>query len=112
MNASGRVAVTVGSFWRSEPAAALRGFAKRRSPALSWRSLSSWNAASGKKLPYDPVNDFAPIGAIGSTPLVVVVPKDSPIKTLRELVELLEDLEVKLAGTSTILRKTRGPLVP
>lgn len=29
--------------------------------------------------------------------------------TLRELVELLEDLEVKLAGTSTILRKTRGP---
>ncbi len=29
--------------------------------------------------------------------------------TLRELVELLEDLEVKLAGTSTVLRKTRGP---
>ena len=28
---------------------------------------------------------------------------------LRELVELLEDLEVKLAGTSAILRKTRGP---
>jgi serine/threonine protein kinase len=29
--------------------------------------------------------------------------------TLRDLVEQLEDLEVKLAGTSTILRKTRGP---
>jgi serine/threonine protein kinase len=29
--------------------------------------------------------------------------------TLRELVEMLEDLEVKLAGTATILRKTRGP---
>jgi serine/threonine protein kinase len=29
--------------------------------------------------------------------------------TLRELVEQVEDLEVKLAGTSTVLRKTRGP---
>ena len=29
--------------------------------------------------------------------------------TLRELVQVIEDLEVKLAGTSTILRKTRGP---
>ena len=29
--------------------------------------------------------------------------------TLRELVQIIEDLEVKLAGTSTILRKTRGP---
>ncbi|HEX3135399.1 MAG TPA: protein kinase, partial [Planctomycetota bacterium] len=29
--------------------------------------------------------------------------------TLRELVEIVEDLEVKLAGTSTVLRKTRGP---
>ncbi len=29
--------------------------------------------------------------------------------SLRELVELVEDLEVKLAGTSTVLRKTRGP---
>ncbi len=28
---------------------------------------------------------------------------------LRDLVDLLEDLEVKLAGTATILRKTRGP---
>jgi hypothetical protein len=30
-------------------------------------------------------------------------------ETLRELVEDVEELEVKLAGTSTILRKTRGP---
>ena len=30
--------------------------------------------------------------------------------TLREMVQVIEDLEVKLAGTSTILRKTRGPL--
>jgi len=31
----GRVAVTIGSFWRSDPAAALRGFTKSRSPASS-----------------------------------------------------------------------------
>jgi len=29
--------------------------------------------------------------------------------TLRDLVEQVEDLEVKLAGTSTVLRKSRGP---
>jgi serine/threonine protein kinase len=29
--------------------------------------------------------------------------------TLRELVQIIEDLEVKLAGTSTVLRKTHGP---
>ena len=38
---SGRVAVTFGSFWRSEPAAALRGLANGLSPASTRRALSS-----------------------------------------------------------------------
>lgn len=46
---SGRVAVTRGSFWRSEPAAALRGLAKGLSPASTRRALSSSNPAMGKK---------------------------------------------------------------
>ena len=42
-----RDAVTRASFWRRLPAAALRGFANRRSPASPWRRLSSSNDASG-----------------------------------------------------------------
>lgn len=45
------------------------------------------NSASGKKLPYDLLKDLAPIGQIATTPLLIVVPVDSPIKTLRDLVE-------------------------
>ena len=30
-------------------------------------------------------------------------------RTLREMIELIEDLEVKLAGTTNVLRKSRGP---
>ena len=45
----GREAVTRGSFWRSEPAAAFRGLAKSDLPASSSPSFNSANAASGKK---------------------------------------------------------------
>jgi tripartite-type tricarboxylate transporter receptor subunit TctC len=44
-------------------------------------------ASTGRKLPYDPVKDFVPVGGIGSTPLLIVVAQNSPIKTLRELVD-------------------------
>ena len=46
---SGRVAVTRGSFWRSEPAAALRGLANGALPASTRPALSSAKAATGKK---------------------------------------------------------------
>ena len=46
------------------------------------------NAASGRKFSFDPMKDFVPIGQIGSTPLAIVVSRDSPVKTLRELIEL------------------------
>jgi tripartite-type tricarboxylate transporter receptor subunit TctC len=45
------------------------------------------NAASGKKLPFDYLKDFAPIGQIATTPLIVVVSVDSPLKTLRDLLD-------------------------
>jgi tripartite-type tricarboxylate transporter receptor subunit TctC len=47
----------------------------------------STNAAAGKKLPYDAAKDFVPVGEIGATPLFIVVAKDSPFKTLRELLD-------------------------
>ena len=44
---SGRVAVTRGSFCRSEPAAVLRGFTYSGLPASACRSFSWWNASTG-----------------------------------------------------------------
>ncbi len=40
------------------------------------------------KLPFDPVNDFAPVTLAVDTPLIVVVPASLPIASLRELIEL------------------------
>ncbi len=45
---SGRDAVTFGSFWRSEPAAALRGFAKARWSAAVSCSFRASNARTGR----------------------------------------------------------------
>jgi len=38
------------------------------------------------KLPYDPIKDLVPIGLVASAPLVVVVPAQSPYKSLVDLV--------------------------
>ncbi len=46
--ASGRVAVTRGSFCRSDPAAALRGFANGGLPFSTIDSLSFSNASTGR----------------------------------------------------------------
>lgn len=39
-----------------------------------------------RKLPYDPIRDFTPIGMIGATPNVLVVNTDVPAKTVAEFV--------------------------
>jgi tripartite-type tricarboxylate transporter receptor subunit TctC len=44
------------------------------------------NVSLYPKLPYDPLKNFAPITLIGTNPLVLVVPKDSPAKTVKDLV--------------------------
>jgi tripartite-type tricarboxylate transporter receptor subunit TctC len=55
---------------------------------LSTSTAMPTNAATGRKLPYDLVRDLAPIGQIARTPMLLVVPADSPVKTMRELVDL------------------------
>jgi len=45
------------------------------------------NAALFSKLTFDPAHDFAPVGSIGHASLAVVVPTDSPFKTLRDLAD-------------------------
>ena len=41
-----------------------------------------------KKLPYDQDTAFAPVGYMGSVPLIIAVNSDVPAKTLREFVDL------------------------
>lgn len=58
-----------------------------------------------KKMPYDPVNDFAPVSLVAVTPYVVVVHPDVPAKTLAELIALAkskpESLTFGSAGAGT-----------
>ena len=46
------------------------------------------NAASGKKLPYDPINDLQPIGQVASSPFAIVVANDVKTNTLPEFIAL------------------------
>jgi tripartite-type tricarboxylate transporter receptor subunit TctC len=40
------------------------------------------------ELPYDPIEDFAPVALIGSTPFVVLTNPDVPAKSLQEIIAL------------------------
>ena len=59
-----------------------------------------------KKLPYDQDTAFAPIGYIGSVPLIVAVNNDVPAKNLKELVALAKakPTQVTFASASTSQR--------
>ena len=48
--------------------------------------LMSQNEALYKHLPYDAVNDFAPIGLIAAAPPILIVRKDLPAKNLQEFI--------------------------
>ena len=56
-----------------------------------------------KKVPYDALNDFAPITLINTTPLVLVVNPGVPAKSVKELIALAKANPGKLNfGSSTI----------
>lgn len=58
----------------------------------TWCVLSVTNGALApyvvRKLPYDPIRDFAPIGFLAETAYILVVPADHPARDLRGLIEL------------------------
>ena len=58
-----------------------------------------------RKLPYDPVKDFAPVMLIGRTPMVLVVHPSLPAKNVKELIALARSQPGKLpygtAGTGS-----------
>jgi tripartite-type tricarboxylate transporter receptor subunit TctC len=43
-----------------------------------------------RKLPYDPIKDFTPVGMIGGTPNVLVVSSALPVQSVKELVAFLK----------------------
>jgi tripartite-type tricarboxylate transporter receptor subunit TctC len=46
------------------------------------------NASLYRRLPYDPVRDFAPITLIAASPLMLIVHPSLPVKNLKELIAL------------------------
>ncbi len=50
-----------------------------------------------RKLPYDAVKDFTPIGMIGGTPNVLVVNAALPVKNIKEFIEYLQKHPGKLS---------------
>lgn len=52
------------------------------------------------KANYDPVKDFVPIGLVASAPQVLVVAKDSPIKTVEDLIAAAKAKDGKLTFAS------------
>lgn len=46
----------------------------------------AFNSALGRKLPYDPVKDLAPVSEVVTQPLLVVVNPGVPVKSMKELV--------------------------
>jgi tripartite-type tricarboxylate transporter receptor subunit TctC len=59
------------------------------------------NSALYKSLPYDPVKDFAPVTNVASTPNVITVNPDVPVKNLGELLKLAREKPGKLNFGST-----------
>ncbi len=65
-----------------------------RAPADGYTLMQGYVATHGtspatRKLPYDPVKDFTPIGMIGATPNVLVVDANLPVKNFQEFVAYL-----------------------
>lgn len=54
------------------------------------------NASLFKTLPYDPIKDFAPVSLIAKSGLVLVVPSDSPVRTVADLTALARQRQGKL----------------
>lgn len=52
-------------------------------------------------LPFDPVKDFTPVAMVGTIPMLMMVNKDVPAKTLQELIELFRKNPGKFDYAST-----------
>ena len=65
------------------------------------------SAVMVKQVPYDPVNDFAPVGIFTNSAFVVAVPKSSPATDIKSLVELVNKSPGKLNYSTVGLGSTQ-----
>jgi tripartite-type tricarboxylate transporter receptor subunit TctC len=54
---------------------------------MSYAGSHAINPALYKKLPFDPVKDFAPVATLATLPFVLVAKPDAPFKSVSELIE-------------------------
>jgi tripartite-type tricarboxylate transporter receptor subunit TctC len=87
-----------------------------KSPADGYTLLVSADATfvtdpfTHSKLPYDPINDFAPITGLGISPQALVVHPSVPVKTFADLIALGKEKPGTLNyGTSTSSSSRRRP---
>ena len=77
---------------------------------LATSSTHSIGPAINPKIPYNAVEDFTPLGYVATSPNVVLVPLNSPAKTMSELVEFAKRNPGKLnyasSGNGTIVHLT------
>ena len=74
--------------------------------ALGQSSNLAINPSLFSKMPYDSVKDLAPIGLVASSPMVMVVGADSPLKTLADVVAASKakpgSLNMATSGNGTV----------
>ncbi|KAF1061556.1 tripartite tricarboxylate transporter substrate binding protein [Variovorax sp.] len=77
---------------------------------LATTSTHSIGPAITSRLPYDTVRDFTPIAHVGDAPSIMLVPVDSPAKTVREWIDYAKKNPGKLnyasSGNGTIVQLT------
>ncbi len=77
---------------------------------LSTSSTHSIGPNLNPRMPYDAVRDFTPIGQVGSAASIMLVPNNSPAKTIREWIELARQnpgrLNYASSGNGTIVQLT------
>jgi len=83
-----------------------------RAPKDGYNLLSismghSVSAVTVKQVPYDPVNDFAPVGIFTNSAFVVAVAKDSPATDIKSLVEYINRQPGKLNYSTVGLGSTQ-----
>ena len=65
------------------------------------------NASLYRKLPYDSIRDFTPIGLVATTPLMLLVHPSLPVKSLKDLIALAKSKPGQIiyasSGNGTIL---------
>jgi tripartite-type tricarboxylate transporter receptor subunit TctC len=75
--------------------------------ALSVSMAHAVSAVTVKQVPYDPVNDFAPVGVFANSGFVLAVPKASPASDLKSLIEYVNKAAGKLNYSTVGLGSTQ-----